>query len=177
MNFVENSSFSHPVYAAYLPTPLGEMLAMSSDAGVCLLAFLDEKGFEKECVAVQNAKRAHLVWQDNAHLSILREELREYFSGSLKDFSVPVDFVGTPFQQSVWRILQTIPYGKTISYLEQAHILANPKAVRAVASANGKNKISIIVPCHRVIGSNGKLTGYAGGLARKQALLNLECGD
>ena len=119
MNFVENSSFSHPVYAAYLPTPLGEMLAMSSDAGVCLLAFLDEKGFEKECVAVQNAKRAHLVWQDNAHLSILREELREYFSGSLKDFSVPVDFVGTPFQQSVWRILQTIPYGKTLVILNR----------------------------------------------------------
>ncbi|WGU68998.1 methylated-DNA--[protein]-cysteine S-methyltransferase [Capnocytophaga canimorsus] len=105
---------------------------------------------------------------------LLETEIENYFKGELKEFSIPLDLTGTPFQQKVWRILQQIPYGKTISYKEQAQKYRDNKAIRAIASANGKNKISIIIPCHRVIGSNGNLIGYAGGIWRKKKLLELE---
>ena len=104
-------------------------------------------------------------------------QLTEYFGGKLKAFDVPVAPVGTAFQQAVWLQLQAIPYGETISYGELARRLGNPKAVRAVGLANGSNPISIIIPCHRVIGSNGSLVGYGGGLPTKQALLALERGQ
>lgn len=101
-------------------------------------------------------------------------QLDEYFSGKRKTFSIPLDFNGTDFQKAVWNALLTIPYGETRSYGEIAVQLGNPKAVRAVGAANGRNPISIIAPCHRVIGSNGKLTGFAGGLEAKSLLLRLE---
>jgi methylated-DNA-[protein]-cysteine S-methyltransferase len=104
-------------------------------------------------------------------------ELDQYFAGRLKAFSTPVAFRGTPFQNRVWRELRRIPYGETISYLELANRIQNPKAVRAVGMANGANPIAIIVPCHRVIGSNGSLTGFGGGLPTKRALLELEKGQ
>jgi methylated-DNA-[protein]-cysteine S-methyltransferase len=104
-------------------------------------------------------------------------QLTEYFKGKLKTFDVPVAPVGTAFQQAVWLQLQAIPYGETISYGELARRLGNPKAVRAVGLANGSNPISIIIPCHRVVGSNGSLVGYGGGLPTKQALLALERGQ
>jgi methylated-DNA--[protein]-cysteine S-methyltransferase len=100
-----------------------------------------------------------------------------YFQGRLKGFATPLETIGTAFQQLVWDALLTIPYGETRSYKEQAQQLGNPKAIRAVAAANGQNKVSILIPCHRVIGSDGKLTGYAGGLNRKQSLLALERGE
>ena len=103
-----------------------------------------------------------------------REELIEYFQGQRKVFEVPVQQEGTPFQQQVWGELLNIPYGKTISYMTLAKRLGDPKCIRAAASTNGKNNIAIIVPCHRVIGSNNDLVGYAGGLKRKKALLELE---
>lgn len=101
-------------------------------------------------------------------------ELGEYFAGERKQFDVPTDAQGTDFQKQVWKMLQTIPFGETWSYQDLAIAINNPKAVRAVGLANGKNPISIIVPCHRVIGKNGKLTGYAGGIDRKEKLLVLE---
>ena len=104
-------------------------------------------------------------------------QLTAYFKGTLRTFDVPIAPAGTPFQQRVWAALQQIPYGETLSYGELAHRLGNPKAVRAVGLANGSNPISIIIPCHRVIGSNGSLVGYGGGLATKQALLALERGQ
>lgn len=104
----------------------------------------------------------------------MRTQLNLYFQGKLKEFDLPLDLVGTEFQQQVWNVLLQIPYGATSSYAKQAQILGNPTAVRAVANANGMNKISIIVPCHRVIGSDGSLTGYGGGLWRKKELLELE---
>lgn len=107
----------------------------------------------------------------------MRQELDLYFQGRLKVFATPLETIGTAFQQQVWNALLTIPYGETRSYKEQAQQLGNPKAVRAVAAANGQNKVSILIPCHRVIGSDGKLTGYAGGLNRKQSLLALERGE
>jgi methylated-DNA-[protein]-cysteine S-methyltransferase len=110
-------------------------------------------------------------------LTGVRRELDEYFAGRLKQFRTPVAFHGTPFQNAVWQELRRIPYGKTVSYLDLAKRLDHPKAVRAVGMANGANPIAIIVPCHRVIGSNGSLTGFGGGLPTKRALLELEKGQ
>ena len=139
-----------------------------------MLEFVGQARLDSEIRQIAQAKQGQILFQSNGLLKEVAEQVQSYFSGSLKNFSVPLDFVGTDFQQRVWRILQTIPYGKILSYAEQAAKLGNPKAVRAVAAANGRNKISIIIPCHRVIGSNGTLTGYAGGLSRKQFLLDLE---
>lgn len=110
-------------------------------------------------------------------LTGVRKELDEYFAGRLRKFSTPLAFEGTPFQNQVWSELCRIPYGETISYLELAKRIDNPKAVRAVGMANGANPIAIIVPCHRVIGSNGSLTGFGGGIPTKRALLELERGQ
>jgi methylated-DNA-[protein]-cysteine S-methyltransferase len=110
-------------------------------------------------------------------LKDVRKELDRYFAGTLKKFSTKLAFNGTPFQNEVWKELTRIPYGETISYLDLANRIKNPKAVRAVGMANGANPIAIIVPCHRVIGSNGSLTGFGGGLPTKRALLDLEKGQ
>ena len=107
-------------------------------------------------------------------LSKAIKQLEEYFSGDRREFDLPISAVGTEFQQQVWKALTTIPYGETWSYQDLANAIGNPKAVRAVGLANGKNPVSVIVPCHRVIGKNGKLTGYAGGVERKAKLLKLE---
>ena len=118
-------------------------------------------------------------WQPDTKgvLTNIRRELDEYFAGRLKQFSTPVAFNGTQFQNTVWRELRRIPYGETISYLDLAKRIKNPAAVRAVGMANGANPVAIIVPCHRVIGSNGALTGFGGGLPTKRALLELEKGQ
>jgi AraC family transcriptional regulator of adaptative response/methylated-DNA-[protein]-cysteine methyltransferase len=111
---------------------------------------------------------------ENRHFKPLIKQLKEYFEGSRKEFSIPLVTPGTDFQQSVWNELRTIPYGTTRSYLEQSVAMGKPGSIRAVANANGMNRISIIIPCHRVIGSDGKLTGYGGGLKRKKWLLDHE---
>ncbi len=110
-------------------------------------------------------------------LRSVRRELDQYFAGKLKTFTIKLAFNGTPFQNQVWKELTRIPYGETISYLDLANRIDNPKAVRAVGMANGANPIAIIVPCHRVIGSNGSLTGFGGGSPTKRALLELEKGQ
>ena len=112
--------------------------------------------------------------QNDPILSKAIKQLEEYFSGDRREFELPISAVGTEFQQQVWKALTTIPYGETWSYQDLANAIGNPKAVRAVGLANGKNPVSVIVPCHRVIGKNGKLTGYAGGVERKAKLLKLE---
>lgn len=112
--------------------------------------------------------------EDCTILNETRVQLEEYFSGKRKHFDLPLAATGTPFQQSVWRALCQIPFGETWSYQQLADAIGNPKAVRAVGLANGKNPISVIVPCHRVIGKNGSLTGYAGGVEIKRELLQLE---
>ena len=111
---------------------------------------------------------------DNKYFGVLKKEINEYFEGKRKSFTVPLDAPGTEFQKGVWEELKKIPYGQTISYKTQAERLKNPKGVRAVANANGHNRISIIIPCHRVIGEDGTLTGYGGGLWRKKWLLDFE---
>ncbi|HPN38081.1 MAG TPA: methylated-DNA--[protein]-cysteine S-methyltransferase [Melioribacteraceae bacterium] len=112
--------------------------------------------------------------EENNLIKDIKEQLNEYFESKRKSFNIPLLLKGTEFQKAVWNELQNIPYGNTISYKQVAANINNPKAVRAVGSANGKNKIPIIIPCHRVIGNNGKLSGYAGGAWRKEILLQIE---
>ncbi len=162
---------------AAVATPLGEMLAVFGGKGLCLLEFVGQKQLEQEITAVQKALRGQFIFQENEQTQLLRQELDLYFQGRLKVFATPLEMIGTAFQQQVWNALLTIPYGETRSYKEQAQQLGNPKAIRAVAAANGQNKVSILIPCHRIIGSDGKLIGYAGGLNRKQSLLALERGE
>lgn len=157
-----------------IETPLGVMFAGATKDGICLLEFSDRRMFETQLKKLNQYLNARFVPGDNKHLDRLEKELSEYFDGKRKTFSVPLHVPGTKFQQEVWKQLQTIPYGTTRSYLEQAKAIKQPKAVRAVASANGKNRIAIIIPCHRVIGSNGELVGYGGKLWRKKKLLELE---
>jgi AraC family transcriptional regulator of adaptative response/methylated-DNA-[protein]-cysteine methyltransferase len=157
-----------------LETPLGPMLAGAADAGVCLLEFVDRRMIETQVRRLARRLGAALVPGASPHLDALAEEVRRYFAGELRRCTVPLDLRGTPFQEKVWRALLTIPYGATRSYAEQARLIGAPSATRAVARANGDNRIAIMVPCHRVVGADGTLTGYGGGLWRKRYLLDLE---
>ena len=150
------------------------MIAMATDEAICVLDFFDQTTWYRDQAEVLLRLEAKDMAQENALLLELEKQLKEYFAKERKEFTLPITLVGTPFQEEVWKVLQTIPYGETRTYKEQAIAVGNPKGVRAVANANSKNRLSIIVPCHRVIGSNGTLTGYAGGLSRKELLLNLE---
>lgn len=170
----KNSKMEKIVDLKRIETPLGTMIACANENGICMLEFSDRKALPTELKEISKHFDANIVQGENPHFKTLEKELEEYFEGKLKDFIVPLAPVGTDFQKKVWEILRTIPYGTTRTYQQQADILGNPKAVRAVANANGLNKISIIIPCHRVIGSNGTLTGYGGGIWRKQKLLELE---
>lgn len=170
----ENHAGAAVFRAAEIQTALGVMLAVFSPQGLSLLEFPDSKGLAGELRALKRIRKMPLVWQRDERADGLERELVQYFAGKLEVFQTALDVVGTDFQRRAWQVLQSIPFGETLSYREQAERLGRPEAVRAVAAANGRNKISILIPCHRVIGSNGKLTGYAGGLHRKQALLNVE---
>jgi O-6-methylguanine DNA methyltransferase len=158
----------------YFDTPIGEMIAVSNDLGICLLEFRDKKDIDAELRKLERDFGEVIEAGQNPHLDLLTQELTAYFMGKLTQFSVAVLTHGTAFQKSVWSSLQTIPYGQTKSYGDIAKVIHNPNSVRAVGAANGNNRIAIIIPCHRVIGTNGKLTGYAGGLWRKEWLLKHE---
>lgn len=160
----------------HIETPLGEMIACATNKGICLLEFNNRKNIEGQFQKTEKELNSIIVEEDNIHFDLLKKELAAYFKRELNQFTVPLDLIGTEFQKKVWQALLTIPYGKTVSYLQQSEVMGNPLSIRAVANANGMNKIAIIVPCHRVIGSNGKLTGYAGGLEKKRWLLNMEKG-
>jgi AraC family transcriptional regulator of adaptative response/methylated-DNA-[protein]-cysteine methyltransferase len=151
-----------------IETPLGPMLAGATEEGICLLEFVDRRMIETQLVRLNRIFRATLVPGKSPHFDRLSEELSAYFAGRQRRFEVPLDLKGTEFQRKVWSALLTVPYGETRSYSEQARIVGDPRAIRAVARANGDNRIAILVPCHRVIGADGSLTGYGGGLWRKQ---------
>lgn len=157
-----------------IETPVGTMYAAAIEEGICMLEFTDRKMLETEFKDLAKSLNATIVLGENSHFQTLEKELSEYFTGERTRFSVPLSPVGTAFQKSVWKALIEIPYGETWTYRKQSEFLGDAKKVRAVANANGMNKISIIIPCHRVIGSNGTLTGYGGGIWRKQKLLELE---
>ncbi|GGZ78624.1 methylated-DNA--[protein]-cysteine S-methyltransferase [Paraglaciecola chathamensis] len=146
-------------YCEYLPTTSGLLKICANEQGISAITFV----MQEDAPAIGNAVTKEA-----------KQQLSEYFDQQRKAFDLPLAPVGTQFQQNVWQQLCAIPYGETCSYADIAKQLNNPNAVRAVGSANGKNPISIVVPCHRVIGANGTLTGYAGGLTRKAALLTLE---
>jgi len=168
------SKESHLIDISRIETPLGTMYACANDQGICLLEFTDRKMLETEFKILTKRLNATIIQGANIHFELLKHQLEEYFAGQRKEFTVPLCPVGTEFQQTVWMSLQTIPYGTTCSYNQQAASMDKPTAIRAVANANGMNKISILIPCHRVIGENGNLTGYGGGLWRKKWLLDLE---
>jgi len=153
------------MYYTEMESPVGQLLLAADEAGVRKILFVNGK------------EKAHTdpAWhKSNEPLAETIRQLRAYFAGELTDFDLPLAPQGTPFQQAVWQRLCTIPYGGTISYGELARRMGNPNASRAVGLANGSNPIPIVIPCHRVIGSNGRLTGYGGGLAIKEKLLALE---
>lgn len=148
---------------AYLETPLGWALIEGDEQGLASVSILDE--------APQHTGIVPELLEDAVY------QLQEYFEGKRHNFDLKLNPEGTPFQQKVWEMLATLPYGKTISYLDLSRKLGDPNAIRAVASANGKNPLWVIIPCHRVVGSDGSLTGYAGGLHRKKWLLDHEQGS
>lgn len=161
------------LYYALIDTPIGQVIVCDAFGKLCALEFVDD-ALSEVVESVGKAAKLKPKAEETAVLAQTRKELTEYFNKERKEFTMELLMLGTEFQQSVWNVLLTIPYGRTISYKDESIQLGNEKAIRAVSSANGKNKIGIIVPCHRVIGSDGSLTGYAGGLHRKQYLLNLE---
>lgn len=175
LGFSPNKSTYHRlIMITRILTPLGPMLAGATDEGICLLEFVDRRMLETQLQKLRKLFCAELVPGTNDHFDALQKQVEEYFAGTRKEFTLPLLLPGTPFQKKVWDILQTIPYGTTRSYQEQAELMGQSKAIRAVAKANGDNRISIIIPCHRVIGKDGKLTGYGGGLWRKKYLLEHE---
>lgn len=163
-----------PLHFTRIATPLGPMLAAAHDHALCLLEFVDRRMLETQLARLGKRLGCTPVPSTNAILEQTQNELNEYFAGARTEFTIPLAAAGTEFQQQVWRVLTGIPYGTTRSYGEQARLLGQPLAVRAVARANGDNPIAIVVPCHRVVGANGKLTGYGGGLWRKRWLLDHE---
>lgn len=162
------------IITKHIHTPLGKMIAGATDKGICLFDF----EYRKMMPAIR--KRISSFLQDDFeagehhHFEILQQQADEYFKGTRTFFELPLLMTGTPFQQKVWEALQAIPYGNMRTYMQQAKLLGDEKAIRAVARANGENCLAIIVPCHRVVGSDGSLTGYAGGLKAKRWLLEHE---
>lgn len=162
------------VQIAWIQSPLGPLVAGATSEGICLLEFSDRRMLEAQFRTIRRLFRSPVVPGMNPHLKRLQTELDRYFEGTLKTFTVPLVYPGTPFQQKVWDQLQRIPFGETCSYESLAAAIGHPTAVRAVGTANGMNRISIVIPCHRVVNKDGQLGGYGGGLRRKQFLLDLE---
>lgn len=159
-----------PCFYKTIPSPVGELTLVTNDTALTAILWENEDP-DRVRLSQLEEKKNHPVLLET------QRQLNAYFARKLKKFSVPLDFTGTDFQKKVWNALVTIPFGQTRSYSDIARQIGHPTAVRAVGAANGKNPISIIAPCHRVIGSNGKLTGFAGGLKAKALLLELESGN
>jgi methylated-DNA-[protein]-cysteine S-methyltransferase len=150
-----------------IPSPVGALTLVASDAGLAAILWENDRPGRVKLGALEEAP-------DHPVLAEAERQLQGYFAGERERFDVPLDFRGTDFQKSVWAALLTIPFGETRTYAEIARQIGRPSASRAVGAANGRNPISIIAPCHRVVGTNGALTGFAGGLAAKELLLGME---
>ena len=170
----ENANLINVIYLHRFTTPLGPMFACATNKGICLLEFTDRRMLEFEFKDLSKRLKAKIIAGKNDHLLKVEMQILEYFKGKRFNFDVPLHTPGTAFQQKVWNELREIPFGSTRSYKQLAVGLGQPKAVRAIAGANGHNRVAVIIPCHRVIGSDGSLTGYGGGLPRKQWLLEHE---
>lgn len=160
--------------ARWIDTPLGGMLALADDEGLHLLEFVDRRGLENEILRLRKHLHCSIVPGNHAYLDQIAAELAGYYEGSCFDFHTPMVEFGSVFEQSVWALLKQIPPGETWSYAKMAELLGKPTATRAVGHANGKNTLAIIIPCHRVIRADGALSGYGGGVWRKQWLLDHE---
>jgi len=176
--FTGNAPSTQPsmIRTIQLSTAVGPMMAAADETRLLMLEFADRRMLEKQVERVKRRFGSAIAPGTNHILAQLQEELKAYFKGDLRDFTVPLGLCGTPFQESVWKALMDIPYGTTTHYGAIAEAIDNPKGVRAVARANGDNRLAIIIPCHRVIGKDGSLTGYGGGLWRKRKLLDHEQG-
>lgn len=185
-----------PLVARAIHTPLGTMIAAAARDGLSLLEFADRPALEREVQDLarllsrpfvadptiadpaangdDSASPSTRIWPGIEHLELVTRELNAYFAGESRDFTVSLSLPGTPFERNVWAALQRIPYGETTSYGRMAFRLGSPGAARAVGRANGRNRVSIVVPCHRVVHEDGTLCGYGGGLHRKAKLLDLE---
>lgn len=170
----ENARRQNVIYMNRFSTPLGPMFACATEQGLCLLEFTDRRMLEFEFREISRLLKAAIISGRNKYLDMAEQQINEYFNGTRKAFDIPLVTPGTDFQQKVWKQLTDIPYGKTRTYKQQAEAIGQPSAVRAVARANGMNRLAIIIPCHRVIGSGGDLTGYGGGLPRKKWMLEHE---
>jgi len=162
------------IYIQTYKSPIGEMILGSYNENLCMVDFKYRRMRTSIDKRLQKGLKSEYVNESSKVIEESIQQLKEYFSGERKEFDIPLLTIGTDFQKSVWEGLLKIPYGTTASYLELSKNIGNEKAVRAVASANGANAIGIIIPCHRIIGSNGDLVGYAGGLPAKKKLLELE---
>jgi methylated-DNA-[protein]-cysteine S-methyltransferase len=167
VEFVEVKMASY--YYGFVESPLGRILLVSTESALTHVHFVGEKYYP----SVDAAWREALT----APIQAAMRQLEEYFAGKRERFELPLAPHGTPFQREVWKAISGVPFGRTITYGELARRIGSPQAVRAAGAATGRNPIGIVVPCHRIVGSNGSLTGYAGGLARKKALLELEAGS
>lgn len=162
------------IAATHIETPLGTMIAGATDEGICLFDFEYRKMMPAIQQRITVALNDEFEAAEHPLFAALQQQLDEYFAGTRQVFDLPLVMTGTSFQKRVWQALLDIPYGSKSTYLQQSVTLGDEKAIRAVARANGENCLAIIVPCHRVIGTNGNLTGYAGGLKAKQWLLDHE---
>jgi methylated-DNA-[protein]-cysteine S-methyltransferase len=160
----------------YYKTKIGEMILGSLGDSLCLLDFRYRRMRATVDNRIKSGLKAEFVERENEVLTKTRTQLDEYLSGNRRDFDIPLLMVGTDFQKSVWEALRRVPYGSTSTYLQLAKDIDNEKAVRAVANANGANSMSVVIPCHRIIGSDGELVGYGGGLPVKKCLLTIEGG-
>jgi AraC family transcriptional regulator of adaptative response/methylated-DNA-[protein]-cysteine methyltransferase len=165
------------VVMEWIPSPVGPLVAGATAEGLCLLEFSDRRMLEAQLKTLRRRLGASLVPGRNRWLDALRTQLDEYFAGRRTQFDLPLVIRGTPFQERVWRALLEIPCGETQSYRDVAVRVGQPDAMRAVGTANGMNRIAIVIPCHRVVNADGRLGGYGGGLWRKQYLLDLERGQ
>lgn len=160
--------------ASWLDTPLGPMIAIANEEALYLLEFVDRRGLEREIERLRKRTKSAIIPGHTKQIASIENEIKRYFKGELTEFKTPVFFLGSPFQKRVWEELMKIPPGETRSYAEIARAIEQPAAFRAVAQANGANQFAIVIPCHRVINSNGEIGGYGGGVARKQWLLDHE---
>ncbi|MDB1126101.1 methylated-DNA--[protein]-cysteine S-methyltransferase [Vibrio algarum] len=158
----------------YYKSPFGELILGSYDEQLCICDWRYRKMRSAIDKRITSKLQAQYLEKDNVVLQTVRNQLEQFFNSERRDFDLPLLFVGTDFQQKVWQQLALVPFGNTSTYLELAQGIGHENAVRAVANANGANALSIIIPCHRIIGSNGQLVGYAGGLEAKKKLLMLE---
>lgn len=170
---VNKTSYKNIFYAKEISTPIGPMITVADD-NYLYACFSINSSVYQSIKKLLKANSAKIVFNSNKITNKTKTQLDKYFGKELKEFSLPLKLTGTDFQKQVWQELREIPYGKTISYLEQATNIGKPKAFRAVANANGKNLFLVIIPCHRVVNSSGKLGGYTGGLDKKKFLLDFE---